>query len=124
MSCWLAAEVIEGKGLDVDLEGFALRELLEFIRKESPAWPEGAAVDDAPVEVDGKVLVQLLMRRDRVEALGRVLSRTRTRDNQEDEAVDALLRALRRWAESQAVEMPQKASLRLVKTAPTGGEDQ
>lgn len=108
----------------MDLEGFALRELLEFVRKSSPAWPEGAVVDDAPVEVDGKVLVQLLMHRDRIEALGRVLSRTRARDDHEEEAVDALLRALGRWAESQGVQMPAKAALRLVKAAPTHGQDQ
>lgn len=111
----------------MDLEGFALRELLEFVRKSSPDWPEGAVVDEVPVEVvDGKVLVQLLMHRDRVEALGRVLSRSHTRDDQEAEAVNALLRALRRWAESQAVEIPARASLRLVKAtqAPTPGDDQ
>lgn len=108
----------------MDLEGFALRELLEFVRKSSPAWPEGAVVDDAPVEVDGKVLVQLLMHRDRIEALGRVLSRTRARDDHEEEAVDALLRALGRWAESHGVQMPAKATLRLVKAAPTPGQDQ
>jgi hypothetical protein len=124
VSCWSGVEGIEGKGLEVDLEGFALRELLEFIRKESPAWPEGAVVDEAPVEVDGKVLVQLLMHRDRVQALGRVLSRTGTRDDQEEEAVNALLRALRRWAESQAVDIPTKAILRLVKSTPARGEDQ
>lgn len=108
----------------MDLEGFALRELLEFVRKSSPAWPEGAVVDEVPVEVDGKVLVQLLMSRDRVEALGRVLSRTRTRDDHEEEAVNALLRALRRWAETQALEMPTKASLRLVKATPAPGQEQ
>lgn len=109
----------------MDLEGFALRELLEFVRKSSPAWPEGAVVDDTPVEVvDGKVLVQLLMHKDRIEGLGRVLSRTRARDDHEEEAVDALLRALGRWAESQGVQMPAKATLRLVKAAPTPGQDQ
>lgn len=111
---------------EMDLEGFALRELLQFVRKESPGWPEGAVVDEeVPVEVDGKVLMQLLMHKDRVEALGRVLSRARTRDDNEDEAVNSLLRALRRWADSQAVAMPQKAGLRLVQAtpAPTPGDD-
>ena len=108
----------------MDLEGFALRELLEFIRRSSPAWPEGAVVDEVPVEVDGKVLVQLLMHKARVEALGRVLSRTRPRDDHEEEAVNAMLRALRRWAESQALEMPPKASLRLVETNPARRDEQ
>ena len=51
----------------VDLHGFALREFLEFVRKEDPSWIEGAHVrrsDDGHQRsgvVEGMVWVQVLM---------------------------------------------------------------
>lgn len=109
----------------MDLEGFALRELLEFMRQENPTWPEGAVLDEVPVEVDGKVLVQLLMHKARIAGLERVLSRTLPRDEDEKDAVNSLLRALGRWAEGQAGERrPSAKVLHLVKAASEPGEHQ
>ena len=91
----------------MNLEEFALRELLEFMRKELPAWPEGAVVQPADGEavaiaVDGKLLVQVLMRETRVEALLRVLERAQPLDADEGEAVSGMIRALRAWSDAQA----------------------
>lgn len=85
----------------VDLHGFALREFLEFVRKEDPTWLEGAQVrrsDDGHQRsglVEGKVWVEVLMGEKSAEALARVLARAEAFDENEARAVLNLLKALR-----------------------------
>jgi hypothetical protein len=85
----------------VDLHGFALREFLNFVRKEDPCWIDGAQVrrsEDAHQRaghVDGKVWFEVLMDESRAQALARVLSRAEAFDENEADAVLSLLKALR-----------------------------
>jgi len=85
----------------LDLHGFALKEFLDFVRKEDPSWIEGALVrrsDDGQHRsgvVDGKLWVELLMSENSAEALVRVLARAEFFDESESSAVLSLRRALR-----------------------------
>lgn len=85
----------------LDLHGFALKEFLDFVRKEDPSWIEGALVrrsDDGQSRssvVDGKLWVELLMSENSAEALVRVLARAELFDESESSAVLSLRRALR-----------------------------
>lgn len=85
----------------VDLHGFALREFLEFVRKEDPSWIEGAHVrrsDDGHQRsgvVEGKVRVEVLMCDKTAEALARVLARAEAFDENEADAVLILRKGLR-----------------------------
>ena len=85
----------------VDLHGFALREFLEFVRKEDPSWLEGAQVrrgDDGyqrSGSVEGKVWLEVLMNENGAEALARVLARAEAFDESEADAVLSLRKALR-----------------------------
>lgn len=91
----------ERSGHTVDLHGFALKEFLEFVRKEDPSWIDGANVrrsDDGHQRsgvVEGKVWVEVLMSDKTVEALARVLARTEAFDENEADAVLSLRKALR-----------------------------
>ena len=85
----------------VDLHGFALKEFLEFIRKEDPSWIEGAhfrrSVDghQSSGVVEGKVWVEVLMCDKTAEALARVLARAEAFDENEADAVLSLRKGLR-----------------------------
>ena len=85
----------------VDLHGFALKEFLEFVRKEDPSWIEGAHVrrsDDGHQRsgvVEGKVWVEVLMCDKTAEALARVLARTEAFDEHEAHALVSLRKGLR-----------------------------
>ena len=85
----------------VDLHGFALREFLEFVRKEDPSWIEGAHVrrsDDGHQRsgvVEGKVWVEVLMCDKTAEALARVLARAEAFDENEADAMLILRKGLR-----------------------------
>ena len=85
----------------VDLRGFALREFLEFVRKEDPTWLEGTQVrrsDDGHQRsglVDGMVWVEVLLCEKSAEALARVLTRADAFDDDETDAVLSLRKALR-----------------------------
>lgn len=84
-----------------DLHGFALREFLEFVRKEDPRWIEGAQVrrsdDDRERagHVDGKVWLEVLICECGAQALARVLARAEAFDENEADAVLSLRKALR-----------------------------
>lgn len=88
-------------GRSVDLHGFALREFLEFVRKEDPAWIEGAQVrrsdsgDQRSGSIEGKVWFEVLMSDKAAEALARVLARAEAFDEYEADAVFSLRKALR-----------------------------
>lgn len=84
----------------VNLQAFALKEFLEFVRREDPSWIEGAHVrrsDDGHQRsglVEGKVWVEVLS--DKVaEALARVLARAEAFDENEADAERSLRKALR-----------------------------
>lgn len=85
----------------VDLHGFALREFLQFVRKEDPGWIDGAQVrrtDDDHAKsghVDGKVWLEVLMSERGAQALARVLARAEALDENEVDAVRILRKALR-----------------------------
>ena len=85
----------------VDLHAFALKEFLEFVRREDPSWIEGVQVrrsDDGHQRsgvVDGKVWVEVLMSEKTAEALARVLARAEAFDENEADAVLSLRKALR-----------------------------
>ena len=85
----------------VDLHGFALREFLEFVRKEDPSWIDGAQVrrseDDHQKggRADGKVWIGVLMSECGALALARVLARAEAFDENESDAVLSLRKALR-----------------------------
>ena len=85
----------------VNLHGFALREFLEFVRKEDPTWIEGAQVrrsDDGHQMsglVEGMVWVEVLLSEKRAEGLARVLARAEAFDDDEADAVLSLRKALR-----------------------------
>jgi hypothetical protein len=85
----------------VDLHGFALKEFLEFVRKEDPSWLEGAHVrrsDDGHQRsgvVEGKVWLEVLMSDKTAEALARFLARAEAFDENEADAVLSLRKALR-----------------------------
>jgi hypothetical protein len=85
----------------VDLHAFALKEFLEFVRREDPSWIEGAHVrrsDDGQQRsgvVEGKVWVEVLMSEQTAEALARVLARAEACDENEADAVQSLRKALR-----------------------------
>ena len=85
----------------IDLHGFALKEFLEFVRKEDPSWIDGAHVrrsDDGHQRsgvVEGKVWVEVLMCHRTAEALARVLARAEAFDENEADGVLSLRKALR-----------------------------
>jgi hypothetical protein len=85
----------------VDLHGFALREFLEFVRKEDPRWIDGAQVrrSDGDLQkagrVDGKVWLEVLTSERGAQALARVLARAEAFDESEADAVLSLRTALR-----------------------------
>ena len=85
----------------VDLHSFALREFLQFVRKEDPHWIDGAQVrrsDDDHQKaghVDGKVWLEVLMSECGAQALARVLARAVAFDENEADAVLSLRKALR-----------------------------
>lgn len=85
----------------VDLHGFALREFLEFVRKEDPRWIDGAQVRRSDADhqkagrVDGKVWLEVLMSECGAQALARVLARAAVVDANEADAVLSLRKALR-----------------------------
>lgn len=85
----------------VDLHGFALREFLEFVRREDASWLEGAQVrrsdDDYQKSglIEGKVWLEVLMSEKNAEALVRVLARAEASDESEADAVLSLRKALR-----------------------------
>ena len=85
----------------IDLHGFALKEFLEFVRKEDPSWLEGAHVrrsDDGHQRlgvVEGKVWLEVLMSDKTAEALARFLARAQAFDENEADAVLSLRKALR-----------------------------
>jgi hypothetical protein len=85
----------------VDLHGFALKEFLDFVRKQDPSWLEGAHVrrsDDGHQRsgvVEGKVWVELLMSAKTAEALARVLARAEAFDENEADAIRSLRKGLR-----------------------------
>lgn len=85
----------------VDLHGFALKEFLEFVRKQDPSWLEGAHVrrsDDGHQRsgvVEGKVWVEVLMSAKNAEALARVLARAEAFDENEADAILSLRKGLR-----------------------------
>lgn len=85
----------------VDLHGFALKEFLDFVRKQDPSWLEGAHVrrsDDGNQRagvVEGKVWVEVLMSDKTAAALARVLARAEVFDENEADAVRSLRKALR-----------------------------
>jgi hypothetical protein len=76
----------------LDLHSFALRELFEFIRREEPAWPEGAVIHDKLV--DGKVHAELLLTAEHFNALGHLLARSSAHNYAEAQALMALRQAL------------------------------
>jgi hypothetical protein len=85
----------------VGLHGFALREFLEFVRKEDPHWIEGAQVrrsdggHQKAGRVDGKVWLEVLTSERGAQALARVLARAEAFDESETDAVLSLRKALR-----------------------------
>lgn len=85
----------------VDLHGFALREFLEFVRKEDPGWIDGAQVRRSDGDqqkagrVDGKVWLEVLTNERGAQALARVLARAEAFDENEADAVLSLRKALR-----------------------------
>ncbi len=85
----------------VDFHAFALKEFLEFLRREDPSWIEGAQVrrcDDGHQrsgEVEGKVWVEVLMSEKTAEALARVLARAEAFGENKADAVLSLRKALR-----------------------------
>jgi hypothetical protein len=85
----------------IDLHGFALKEFLEFVRKEDPSWLEGAHVrrsDDGHQRsgvVEGKVWLEVLMSDKAAEALARVLARAEAFDEYKADAIFSLRKALR-----------------------------
>ena len=85
----------------VDLHGFALREFLEFVRKEDPGWIDGAQVRRSDGDhqkagrVDGKVWLEVLTSERGAQALARVLARAEAFDENEADAVLSLRKALR-----------------------------
>lgn len=85
----------------LDLHGFALKEFLDFVRKEDPSWIEGAQVRRSDNEqqrsgsVDGKLWVEVLMSEKAAEGLARVLARAESFDENESVAVRSLRKALR-----------------------------
>ncbi len=85
----------------VDLQAFALKEFLEFVRREDPSWIEGAHVrrsgdgHQRSGVVEGKVWVEVLMSDRTAEALARVLARAEAFDEREADAVLSLRKALR-----------------------------
>lgn len=85
----------------VDLHGFALREFLEFVRREDPSWLEGAQVrrSDGDYQrsglIEGKVWLEVLMSEKSAEALVRVLARAEASDESEVDALLSLQKALR-----------------------------
>lgn len=85
----------------VDLHGFALREFLEFVRKEDPGWIDGAQVRRSDGDhqkagrVDGKVWLEVLTSERGAQALARVLARAEALDENEADAVLSLRKALR-----------------------------
>jgi ABC-type Zn2+ transport system substrate-binding protein/surface adhesin len=85
----------------VDLHGFALREFLEFVRKEDPNWIDGAQVRRSEGDhhkagrVDGKVWLEVLLSECGAQALARVLARAEAFDENEADAVLSLRKALR-----------------------------
>ena len=91
----------ERRSRAVDLHGFALKEFLEFVRKEDPSWIEGAHVrrsDDGHQRsgvVEGKVWVEVLMCDKTAEALARVLARAEAFDENEADAMLILRKGLR-----------------------------
>lgn len=91
----------ERTGHTVDLHSFALKEFLEFVRKQDPSWLEGAHVrrsDDGHQRsgvVEGKVWVEVLMSDKTAEALARVLARAGAFDENEADAILSLRKALR-----------------------------
>lgn len=90
----------ERTGHTVDLHSFALKEFLEFVRKQDPSWLEGAHVrhsDDGHQRsgvVEGKVWVEVLLSSKAAEALARVLERAEPLDEHEEHAVLSLRKAL------------------------------
>ena len=97
----LDASMTERPSRAVDLHGFALKEFLEFVRREDPSWIDGALVrrsDDGHQRsgvVEGKVWVEVLMSDKTAEALARVLARAEAFDENEADAVLSLRKALR-----------------------------
>ena len=91
----------ERQSRTVDLHAFALKEFLEFVRREDPSWIEGAQVrrsDDGHQRsgvVEGKVWVEVLMSDKAAEALARFLARAEACDENEADAVLSLRKALR-----------------------------
>jgi hypothetical protein len=85
----------------VDLHGFALREFLNFVRKEDPRWIDGAQVrrseDDhqRAGRVDGKVWLEVLTSECSAQALARVLARAEAFDDNEADALLSMRKALR-----------------------------
>ena len=85
----------------VDLHGFALKEFLEFVRKQDPSWLEGAHVrrsDDGHQRsgvVEGKVWIELMMSAKTAEALARVMARAEAFDENDADAILSLRKGLR-----------------------------
>lgn len=85
----------------VEPHGFPLEEFLEFLRKEDPAWIEGAHIrrsDNGHQRAgvgDGKVWFEVLMSGKSAEALERVLATAESLDECEADAVLSLRKALR-----------------------------
>lgn len=85
----------------IDLHGFALREFLQFVRKEDPSWIDGAQVSRTDEDhaksghVDGKVWLEVLMSECGAQSLARVLARAEALDENEVNAVLSLRKALR-----------------------------
>lgn len=85
----------------LDLHGFALKEFLDFVRKEDPSWIEGAQVrrsdngQQGAGSVDGKLWVEVLMSEKVAEGLIRVLARAESLDENESVAIRSLREALR-----------------------------